>query len=220
MVDENGFYQDVHGSLPKDFFSKSFNEPFVQDLMSKALGMDNWIKGNPDKFEPDYFCNGKPFEITLVSDSKKKNSFIRRLQQGLYTSDDCEADLLKYLDDRLTVKARKQYSAEGVHLCLLCVTEMFIWVADEYGSQLAFIFNSRRDKYFKKIKNEYIDTGVFANVFVIFPDLFAKWWVYDVLSNVKCGIRGDISDSNYPFFIDKNLYAKMIEENLIAGETI
>ena len=111
------------------------------------------ISKNPDRFEPDCFFNGTPFEFTIASDSKKRHNFIQQFFWGRYSSEDVEQDVFSYITERICDKASKKYSVDNVHLCILCLLDLSI------------------------------DAGVFSNVFIIFSDPCAKWWVYDVLTD-------------------------------------
>lgn len=201
MVDSEQYF-DVIEFLPHNFFSKEKNEPFIKEIMSVVLKDTVWIPGNPDIFEPDYFCDGIPFEFTLASDSKRKNNFIQRVQRGTYSSEDVEKEAIAYIRERIADKAAKKYSVSNVHLCVLCLLDMFNWVSDEYGSITHTLTDWRRKQFFDEIKSDYIDTGIFNNIFIIFPDVCAKWWVWDLRSNHKASIQlsdSEINSGKYPY---------------------
>ena len=63
---------DIMFFYPEGFMNKSINEPFIKRIMASVLPTGEWTPGDPNKFEPDYFLNGTPFEFTIASDSKKK----------------------------------------------------------------------------------------------------------------------------------------------------
>lgn len=201
---ENGVLYSITEYFPKDFFNKRVNEQFIQMLMETVLEKGDWKPGNPDEFETDYLFNGVPFEFTLASNSKRKNNFIQRMQRGIYTSDDVESDAISYIEERIADKAKRHYSLPNVHLCVLCAMEMFNWVSDEYGSVTHDLVDWKRDQLFTKIKRDYIETGKFNNVFLLFPDIFAKWWVWDVRTGHKASIHlptEDIQSGKYPYCI-------------------
>ncbi len=201
MVDSEQYF-DVIEFLPHNFFSKEKNEPFIKEIMSAVLKDTVWIPGNPDNFETDYFCDGIPFEFTLASDSKRKNNFIQRVQRGTYSSEDVEKEAIAYIRERIADKAAKKYSVSNVHLCVLCLLDMFNWVSDEYGSITHTLTDWRRKQFFDEIKSDYIDTGIFNNIFIIFPDVCAKWWVWDLRSNHKASIQlsdSEINSGKYPY---------------------
>lgn len=201
MVDSEQYF-DVIEFLPHNFFSKEKNEPFIKEIMSAVLEDTVWMPGNPDNFEPDYFCDGIPFEFTLASDSKRKNNFIQRVQRGTYSSEDVEKNAIAYIRERIADKAAKKYSVSNVHLCVLCLLDMFNWVSDEYGSITHTLTDWRRKQFFDEIKSDYIDTGIFNNIFLIFPDVCAKWWVWDLRSNHKASIQlfdSEINSGKYPY---------------------
>ena len=54
----------------------------------------------------------------------------------------------------------------------------------------------------------------FNNVFVIFPDMFATWWIWDVLTDHKANIRlseTDILSGQYPFWLNQQSYEELMK---------
>lgn len=192
--------------LPSDFLNKTRNEPFIQKLMSMVFPKTTWTPGNPDKFEPDYFCNGVPFEFTIASDSKKKNNFVQRIQRRTYSTENVDEDFFCYIHERIADKATKKYSVRNVHLCVLCLLDLTGWVLDQYGSATYGLADWPRQEFFDEIRMSYITTGIFSNIFILFPDMFAKWWIWDVSTNRKSSIQFDdsvLESGEYPYCILK-----------------
>lgn len=201
-------YVDIYCSFPLDFFHKSVNEPFIQQIMSIVLERTNWTPGDPNLLEPDYFCDGVPFEFTIASDKKHKNNFIQKYRVGQYTSEDVETDVFGYIDIALRSKAEKNYSVTHVHLCVLCLLDGTSWVLDEYGSVTYHLVDGRREEFFSEIKSRYIESKIFQNIFLIFPDMSAKWWVWDVLTNKKSYVQlspNQIMSKKVPFVLEQNI---------------
>lgn len=214
ILEDGRPYRDIYCYFPKSFFHKSVNEPFVQQIMSIVLERKNWTPGNPDLLEPDYFCDGIPFEFTIASDKKRKNNFIQKYRVGQYTSGDMEADIFRYIEAALISKAHKKYSVSNVHLCVLCLIDATTWVLDEYGSLTYPIFDARRESFFSEIKSQYIDSKTFQNIFLIFPDMTAKWWVWDVLTNKRACVQlslRQIMSKKVPFVLEQNVFDKLQE---------
>lgn len=185
-MDQPSSYElDVVSCFPNDFFDKEVNEPFVQKVMACLSGKSDWRKGDPDAFEPDYFCGSIPFEITLASDHKSRDNFVQRLTRGHYTTPDAEEDAIRFIEERIQRKAEKHYSVPNVHLCVLCVIDLTNWVSDHYGSFLHDALDGRRQDFFSSLITQYINTGVFSRIFIVFPDFHAKWWVYDVVTGIR-----------------------------------
>lgn len=200
---------DIVSFYPENFKSKSVNEPFIQKIMASVLPDGEWIPGDASKSEPDYFCNGTPFEFTLASNSKKKGNFIQRYFGGTFSSEDVEQDVCSYIYERIKDKASKHYSVEGVHLCVLCLLDLSRWVSDYYGSFAHDIVDWQRQEFFIKLRDEFIKTGLFANIFIIFPDPCVTWWVYDVLSEGRANrslTDAEIKSGIIPFHMFKNYY--------------
>lgn len=206
---------EIYEFFPKDFFKKEVNEEFIKLVMEQVFPKGIWVKGNPNLFEPDYFLNKSPFEFTIASNKKKKGNFIIQLKTGEYKSENVENDTFSYIEHQIKTKAEKKYSTKNVHLCILCLLDRLQWVSDTYGSYTHFITDVSREQFFNKIKNEYIDTGKFRNIFIIFPDIAASWWVWDVLSNHKIRLQlldSQIQSKKYPFFVIKNIYDEIFGE--------
>lgn len=200
--------------LPEKFFRKENNEPFIQKVMASVLNKKEWIQGDPNKFEPDYFCEGLPFEFTIASDTKKKKNFIQNLGQGDFSSNDVESDALQYITESIEKKVKKNYSVDGVHLCVLCLLSIYPWVSDAYASPLCALFNYRYKCFLEKLKTEYIDTETFNNIFIIFPDSSARWCVQDVRTSNKGFYilsEEEKNEGQTPYIMSVNEYKKMIE---------
>lgn len=206
--------------LPQNFFNKNVNEKFIK-LVMKSIFNGEWKKGCEEKNEPDFICNGVPFEFTLASDKcnrKNKNNFIRRMKIGQYTSEDVEKDAFFYIEEQIKDKTTKKYSLKNVHLCVLCLLDRFDWISDEYGSYTHFLMDYQRENFFKHIKETYIETKKFSNIFLIFPDMTSYWWVWDVLSDKKVSLFVTpkmIESKNYPYWIEKNLYLNLVRDGLL-----
>ena len=181
-------------------------------IMASVLPSGEWVQGNPDRFEPDCFFNGTPFEFTIASDSKKKHNFIQQFFWSGYSSEDVEQDVFSYITERICDKTSKKYFVDNVHLCILCLLDLSNWVLDYYGSVSHVLVDYTRKQFFMKIRDKYIDVGVFSNVFIIFPDPCAKWWVYDVLTDSRSFYEitdADIKSGKVPFVMIKEIYDKI-----------
>lgn len=195
---------DVVSFTPPNFFSKCVNEEFTKLIMSQVIGQGKWLPGDPTVNEPDYFCNGIPLEFTLASDRKKKGNYIQRIMRHQYSTEDAESDISEYIIASVDQKIAKNYSVPNVHLCILCYMDLTNWVLDEYGSVTHCLVDDRRQSLFETVYEKCIESGKFYNVFIIFPDLTAKWWVWDVSTNKKASIqlsREDILSEKYPYVI-------------------
>ena len=206
--------QEIVGRIPNNFFNKEINEPFIRIIMEKTQKIGKWEKGNPNLREPDYFGDGKGYEFTIASAKKRKNNFIQKLMNGTYSTEDMEAEMIQYIESRIVDKASKNYSTSEVNLCVLCLLEQFLWVSDVYGSTTYALFNHRRQIFFDRIKKEYIDTKIFENIYILFPDMTAKWWVFNVATGERIAYQltyKQMKSGDYPFIIMKNV-CEEIEE--------
>lgn len=214
-MDDSVPHYDTASFLPNDFFSKDVNEPFIQKMMAAVMPGSTWVKGDPNKFEPDYFCNAAPFEFTLASDSKRKNNFIQRFRCGTFCSDDAAKDLFGFIEDRIADKASKNYAVTNVNLCVLCLLDMTDWVLDEYGSVTHSDTDHPRQQFFSRLKETYISTDVFDNIFLIIPDVCAKWWVFNVLADSRTAVSltdENIRSGQYPYIMLKSVYDDFVEK--------
>ncbi len=201
---------------PENFFDKVVNEDFIQKIMQRALQRDDWRIGNADLLEQDRFCGKTPFEFTIASDNKKKNTFVQKMRFAKYTSKDVENDMFGYITTALKKKAEKEYANSNTHLCVLCIEELTSWVLDEYFASWTFFVHDRRKEYFDTIKADYIESGIFKNIFIIFPDIFATWWVWDVSTDNKVAIclsEDDILSQKIPFVLEEGAFHKIIKKH-------
>lgn len=211
---------EIISFIPKDFFNKENHEGFIHLTMKSVLGEGEWENGDPNKKEPDYIFNNVPFEFTLASD-KCNNNFINRLRTHSYTTNNSEDDALSYIEHQIKKKSKKEYSLPNVHLCILCLIEQFNWISDKYGSYTHHLIDYTREQFFNKIKIKYIDTKIFSNIFIIFPDMTANWWVWDVSSDKKVSLRVHpkmIESRKYPFYIEKRLYKQLVEAGILLND--
>ena len=214
MIIMNEPQYEIVSFFPENFFNKDVNEPFTKKIMNSVLDVKEWRKGDPNHFEPDYFGDDIPFEFTLASDSKKKNNFIQKMIKGKFYSEDLEQEVFSYIMERINDKAERNYSVENVHLCVLCLLNMFNWVSDEYGSVSHWMIDIPRQNFFDEIKNTYIETKIFNNIFIIFPDMCGKWWVFDVLTNYKKAVSltvEEIKSRRFPFVFEKQIYEEYMK---------
>ena len=176
-----GFYSYT----PKNFYNKNCNEEFMQYIMSRTLLKDGWKRGDPNKFEPDYFCDGVPFEFTMASTGEKGDTYVRKIKNATYASNDVEKDAMNYIWKSVEKKARKNYAVEHINLCVLCLLNLYGWMSDEYGSGLVTADDLRREKFLDNLKTQYIKSKRFDNIFILIPGLAAEWWVFDVQKVLK-----------------------------------
>ena len=207
---------DVVSYTPPNFYNKKVNEEFIKLIMGQVVdqvvGQCEWVSGNPTIYEPDYFCNEIPFEFTLASDRKKKGNYIQRVIRHQYSTEDAEGDISKYVIESVEQKLLKHYSVPNVHLCVLCCMDLTNWVLDEYGSVTHCLLDYRRQSLFDSIKDKCIKSNKFNNVFIIFPDLTAKWWVWDVSTNKKASIQlsyDDILSGKYPYMMPLDTFNRI-----------
>lgn len=215
ILEDGRPYSEIYYYFPEKFFHKSVNEPFVRQIMSTVLQRENWVRGDADLLQPDYFCDGIPFEFTIASDKKKKNNFIQKYRAGQYTSEDVQTDIFSFIEAALRSKAQKNYSVPNVHLCILCLIDGTPWVLDEYGSVTYYLFDGKREEFFSEIKCRYINSKIFNNIFLIFPDMSAKWWVWDVLTNNRSSVQlspQHLISKKVPFIIEQNIYDEIIKQ--------
>ena len=208
--------------FPKDFFvskkreSEKGYEKFTKFVMEQLLPTGEWTRGDATKKEPDYLYNNIPFEFTLASDKKNNKNFIFRLKTGNYTSDNVEKDAFNYIEHQIKTKSEKRYNSENVYLCVLCLLERFQWVSDIYGSRSHFITDGPREEFFNKIKKEYLETKKFKGICIIFPDMTASWWAWDLNTEKRAKVQlfphfNNMQNYPFPYIIAKQLYDKLVE---------
>lgn len=83
---------------------------------------------------------------------------------------------------------------------------------DEYGSVTHCITDYPRQQFFMQLKTEFIDSKTFGNIYIISPDIFAKWWVWDVLNDVKGYVevsREAILAQSVPYVLSKTVFDRI-----------
>lgn len=209
-----GFYSYT----PKNFYNKNCNEEFMQYIMSRTLLKDGWKRGDPNKFEPDYFCDGVPFEFTMASTGEKGDTYVRKIKNAEYASDDVEKDAMNYIWKSVEKKARKNYAVEHINLCVLYLLNLYGWMSDEYGSVLVTADDLRREKFLDNLKTQYIKSKRFDNIFILIPGLAAEWWVFDVKKGTKSYVQlkeREMVEGKMPYTTIKSDYSECIFENFI-----
>ena len=178
---KDGIHFEIVGFFPENFFSKDVNEPFIKEMLETILPKGVWRKGNPNIYEPDYFYNNIPFEFTIASDKH----FIENLRFKSYETQNQEDDVFKYIETSIKKKVKKKYSTDNVHLCILCLLDMTSWILEDCSQGAFLLVINRKNDFFSLLKEKYISTGKFSNIFLLFPDMFGSWWVLDVVTAKK-----------------------------------
>lgn len=212
-----GFYSYT----PKNFYNKNCNEEFMQYIMSRTLLKDGWKRGDPNKFEPDYFCDGVPFEFTMASTGEKGDTYVRKIKNAEYASDDVEKDAMDCILKSVEKKAKKKYAVGQVNLCILCLLNLYDWMSVEYGSVLVTGNELRREKFLDNLKAQYINSKRFDNIFILIPGLAAEWWVFDVQKGAKSYVQlsdKEIFEGKMPYTTIKTDYNKYIFKNFMENQ--
>ena len=202
--------------LPDDFLNKKINEPFVKSVLCDVLDIDDWKAGDPNKYEPDYFCGNIPVEITIASNTKKRDNFIQSFKRAAYSTVDSDADIFCYIKESIEKKLRKQYSVPNVHLCVLVLIAKPSWLFSGISPETEDLMISPMESSVSWIREKCIDSNKFGDVYLIFPDMNARWWLFSIKNSCTgCKILSDkeILDGGFPFWMTKENYCKMIRPN-------
>ena len=190
----------------------------MQYIMSRTLLKDGWKRGDPNKFEPDYFCDGVSFEFAMASTGEKGDTYVRKIKNAEYASNDVEKDAMNYIWKSVEKKARKNYAVEHINLCVLCLLNLYGWMSDEYGSVLVTADDLRREKFLDNLKTQYIKSKRFDNIFIIILGLAAEWWVFDMKKGTKSYVQlkeREMVEGKMPYTTIKSDYSERIFENFI-----
>lgn len=206
-MNNDGVRYQYTACFPERFFQAEVNERFVAFILEELLKVTFLRHGDPVIGEPDLIFEEGAVEVTLACNRNTTDSYIRRLQRGDVSSDDVEQDVIRYLRESIAAKATKSYCIPEVTLCVLIPIELYTWVGDAYGSRVLALFSGRRDECLQELRNRYIETQVFDNILILFPDLSAKWWVFDLASNRRASYQlsfVQFQSGEYPFFIEQS----------------
>lgn len=179
------------------FFEKSFNEKFAASAIKSIFGYSACNHGN-DADVPDYLFDEKEwFEISLICDSRKRNNLVQRILHKNFVSEDVENELLIMIHERIEDKSRKKYINLHPNLCLICPVPMLDWIAPP--SCLDALYTSERREFFDLLYSEYVETGIFKNVFILVPNVDSSWTLID-FNGMMLDFEGDINDPDYPYY--------------------
>ena len=181
-----------------NFFNHKFNENFASTILKHVFGYSLCNHGN-DLNEPDLLFDGKEwFEIALICDSKKRNNLVQRIINGQFKSEDVEIDLLCMMQERIKDKSTKKYVNIHPNLCLICPVPMIEWIAPI--SNIDMLFYSTKQKFFDNLYSEYVERGLFNDIYIIVPNIDASWTLIDLKGKRAC-FKGKQDDINYPYYI-------------------
>jgi hypothetical protein len=204
--------------FPNRFFDHDVNEPFAKEILQTVFGGEGWRYGDPQKKEPDLFFGEISIELTLACDRNTTENYIRKIKAGDYTTEDAEAEQLRFIDESIFDKTTRIYSVDGVNLCVICTIAMQDWVSDYYGSVTHFIVDWRRQQYFEDLRSKYINSGKFSNIYILFPDLCASWWLFDLKTESRkiiCLTDEQINSGKYPYVMIKKCREKLIDDGVL-----
>ena len=185
------------------FFEKQVNEEFAANVIQDILSFRT-LRHGKDGSEADLiFDEEHAFEVTLICDKKKHNNLIQRLltaYQGLgsFHSDDIQGEILSMIETCVAKKAQKQYTGEDMNLCLIVPFPMVSWV-DGSMDVIEMLFVTPKSKVFYNLRNKYLQTKKFKNIYILLPDVDKSWWIID-LKGKRRQYKGNIADKNYPYF--------------------
>ena len=155
--------------LPPDFMKKEVNESVVFAMLKAAKNFQVSRRGIPP--EPDFIADGEGIEVTFAAGREASRDFIRQTCDGRFDPGAGKAGEIERIKSALSRKAEKFYSTRRTSLAILCMLELFDWAAGE---------SREREKFFRWIRREYIDAGIFHTVYLLLPSLNQEWFVYDL----------------------------------------
>ena len=185
--------------MPKNFLNKQVNESIVFQIMNTVYAYRSYRRGNPLDKEPDFIVDGQGLEVTFASADKTRPSFIDDFCDGVYSYEDADADYPQFIINALERKAQKHYATSKTSVAILCMLEMFNWVDDAYGSMTSYLFEQPKLELLNQIRETYLQTNIFENVYLIVPSLSKKWFVFDIKNQMETAL--DVVDElEVPYF--------------------
>ena len=192
--------------LPPDFLNKEVNEAIIFHIMNLSQQYHTYRRGDPNRKEPDFIVDGQGLEVTFASFKYySAATFINDFCDGIYSVQDARSNHTQFIFNALDRKAKKNYSVQPVSLAILCMLELFDWV-DNCGILPTKLGKTEKTAALSAIKNDYLESGIFGNVYLLLPSLHREWFVYDVKNDIET--RLSKFEMDVPYFQAVNLHGK------------
>lgn len=189
---------EIERYIPPRFFvsaNSENNEISRSEQLAKAVlrtifgyREDQIQKGNPNNNKPDWIVgNFLGYEVTFASNRASNSIYATKM--GEFNIHDLEHEIFTQIDASIVEKSKKVQSGNysGVKetiLFVICMEPIILW----YGYLYGFDYPSelrRRDAFFENIYNDYINSKVFTNVFLLQLTEFKTYVLYDLRNFIK-----------------------------------
>ena len=189
---------NVELNIPPHFFDsaneknnfESVSERIAKQILTTILGIENIRRGDAEAFEPDYVSGDVGYEVTFAIE----NSLIPQLKgvRPLNTSNrNIEHELIKDITNAVDRKAAKKYSCP-TSVVVISIETLITWYTSFKSEENDFetrILKSiyekgylkNRNEFFKHLADEYIEKGIFKDIYILQPTHTGEFALYDIL---------------------------------------
>lgn len=184
---------DIELNIPPKFFEsakeendfESISERIAKLFITSILNIPDIRRGNAEFYEPDYVSGENGYEITFAI----RESHIPQLK-GVkpvdFTTWNIEQELIDNISVAIERKAGKTYS-HPTSLVIITLESLYTWYHSVYTKEtdwfekLAWnVYTKRRNDFFNKIFQNYIESETFNNIYVIQPTHNREFALFDI----------------------------------------
>ena len=189
---------NVELNIPPHFFDsanesnnyESVSERISKQILTTILGGENIRRGDAEAFEPDYVSGDSGYEVTFAIE----NSLIPQLK-GVrplsFSNRNIEHELIKDITNAVNRKAAKKYSCP-TSVVVISIETLITWYTSFKSEEnnfeariLKLIYEKgylrNRNEFFKYLADEYIEKGMFKDIYILQPTHNGEFALYDIL---------------------------------------
>lgn len=170
--------------FPRDFFGnrtkKDKNVTPCEALMEKIISFhlaSEVERGDANKKEPDFKIGEEWVEIRY---SEQKAQY-HMIKDGSYQSNRTPQLFMDEVRHAIEDKAKKVYSVKNVSVGILSLTDAYLFSFGESDNRFLDCILKQRDDFFESLIADYIDSGVFKNIYIVTIGYNRKFIVFDLM---------------------------------------
>lgn len=215
--------EDIFASADKQNNYEALSEKLAKAFLANLLKVtdDQITRGEPNKYEPDYICKDKGYEITFCMNPE---TILKMKGQKPITGEtiNSEQEMIKYINAAAKRKSKKHYSiSTTLFLINLFPNPKWEWnfpiekeitIENLYDTVSSLILNGEletRNKFFKSLYSNYIENNIFADILIACLTNDKRYIIYNInnyANNKKFYTYFGIQDNpNIPYCVMTNV---------------